>query len=241
MYNGKYTGYKDIISEVMRRFPFKNQPTREDAAEAISYVLKTTLPYNELEDDIAIIDITDGCGDLPEDLRLIIRTAVNTGDSKSKPALVPMRWATDSFHLQNHLFGVDYNTVSVFTYELNSNRIYPNFKTGCVWMAYKKIPVDDEGMPKVPDDESFRLACIYSLAHTMALRAVFQQELSDKLFSIVERDKEWYLAQAGNGSKIPSLEEEEANTNAFKRFVSTDVYSTFFTGTTLPEKMAIKK
>lgn len=241
MYNGKYIPMEDITSEVMRRFPFKNYPTDEDTLEAIVSVMRGVLPYHQMEDHIAVIDIEDGRGELPIDLEIIIRTAINLGDSNSEPFLVPMRWSTDSFHLRNHLFDIDYLTPSQYTYTLNNNYIFPNIETGCLWMAYKRLPVNDEGQLQVPDEESYRMACIYELAHTMALRAGMQDELADRWYQRIERDRDWYKAQAGNAPKIGSIEMVEAETNTLTKMFSTDVYSTFFASMTMPEFTRIHK
>lgn len=145
--------------------------------------------------------------------------------------LEPMLYTTDSHGLRYHCLDVDFNVDSSCqnTYTLNKNHIFTNFEEGYVEIAYLRIPLDDEGYPLIPDDESWIKACEYELAYRILMRAAFIGGAEPRLLDRIERDKEWYFAQAVNKSKIPIPDQAAAWQNYALNYIkSPSNQSSFF-------------
>lgn len=151
----------------------------------------------------------------------------------------PMRYSGDTFHLKYHLTDLDFAPVNEYTYTVNNNFIFTNFKTGCVAMAYKGIPVDENGFPLVPDHASWRLAMEFEVAYRIAFKLWMQGKLADRKFQIIERDRDWYTAQARNEALGNMIDEEETSKNHFTRFFGkyNNTHSNFFGNMSFPEKL----
>lgn len=142
---------------------------------------------------------------LPDTSDIYIETSV----SDSTYYLEPMYYSADSHLLRYHLLDIDHNVDPACgnTYQVNKNHIFTNFENGLVEMAYLRIPLDDEGFPLIPDDETWIKACEYEIAYRILFRNLIVGEGSDqkiRVFNIVERDREHYFASAVNKSKMPT-------------------------------------
>jgi hypothetical protein len=105
-------------------------------------------------------------------------------------------------------------------------------------MAYLAIPTDDEGLPMIPADESWRQAVAYEIAYKIAFKMFMQGNITDKVFQMIERERDWKVAQAVNRSKIPSVDEMESFKNQWLTLIPNyNNHSTFFKNMQLPQKM----
>lgn len=116
--------------------------------------------------------------------------------------LIPMRWSTDNFHYKYHNNDYDYRCQSDYTYKLNRGYIFPNFKEGRVAISYRGIPLDEDGYPMIASEESWRDAVKWEIAYKVAYKAWLADRINDKKFQMIERDRDWYIAQAINDSKM---------------------------------------
>jgi len=137
----------------------------------------------------------------------------------NQTSLVPMLYASDTFHTRYHCCDVDFMSVSEYTYTVNDNFIFTNFETGCCEMSYLAIPVDDDGFPQIPDHGSWIKACTYEVAYRIAMILLLQDNLSDRKFQLIERDRDWYVAQAANDMRILSIDQEQSFQNNHTRSI----------------------
>lgn len=167
----------------------------------------------------------------------IIRSA---GGSLAKPRyrLEPMRWATDTFHTKQHCSDFDFYCKSNHTYTVSGNHIFSNFENGRVLMSYLAIPTDDEGYPMIPADEWWRQAVQYEIAYKIAFKMFIQGNITDKAFQMIEKERDWKVAQAVNKTKIPGIDEMESFKNQWLRLIPKyNNHSSMFRNMQLPEKM----
>lgn len=139
-------------------------------------------------------------------------TSILITDLKSK-TLLPMRWSTDTFHLRYHKTDIDFENDSSITYIVNNNYIFTNFETGTVYMSYLAIPTDEEGLPLIPDNESWIRAAVNEIAFMFARKEAVKGNLDWNTVQYIERDRDWYFAQAVNRSKMNSIDKEEGSKN----------------------------
>jgi hypothetical protein len=167
----------------------------------------------------------------------IIRSAAGCTE-KPNYRLEPMRWATDTFHTKYHCTDVDFYCKSANTYTVNGNYIFTNFDHGKVLMSYLSIPTDDEGLPLIPADEWWRQAVTYEIAYKIAFKMMLQGNITNQAFQIIERERDWKVAQAVNKSKIPSIDEMESFKNQWLKLIpNNNNHDTMFKNMQLPEKM----
>jgi hypothetical protein len=244
MYAGITVSYKTIVEKVFRDFGFNYDIQDEEALEWIAEFMAHTNSGVVMEDKIAYITICDGRGDLPVDLYKIKQTAelscVETIQQAEcgEGVLVPMRWSTDNFHNRYHKDDRDYTTQSSNTYTVGQNFIFPSFSKGFVALAYEAIPTDECGYPTVPGEQQWVTAAAYYIAYKIAMKLWIKNEFSDKAFQIIERDKEWYFAQAVNHSKQwNGVDEAESVKNAQVRTIpAMQDHASFFANMQIPEQ-----
>jgi len=133
------------------------------------------------------------------------------------PFLIPMRYSTDTMHGAFHNGPWDYNTASDYTYKVHSNNIFPNFSEGMVVMAYNAIPIDSEGYPLIPADEKWQNAVKWEIAHKIAFKLFIQDNIKDRVYEKIERDRDWYIQQAGTHTF--SLDEMASLKNSWVRLI----------------------
>lgn len=229
--NGKYVSMGRIIENVQNNFKFKGDFDWQDAAEWIASLLALLEVPAALEEKVTDgnmdlghpnpIKITDGRGELPCDMYKIIQAAVNLNPNEEgcKADLIPMKWSTDTFHMRYHCSDTDYVCNSEVTYKLNKNYIFTSFDCGEVYLSYLAIPTDEQGYPMIPDHESWIKACEFEVLYRLATRAYLNDELSMDKFQFIERERNWYVAQAVNATKNMSIDEWESFKNQIVRSI----------------------
>jgi len=106
-------------------------------------------------------------------------------------------------------------------YKLNNGFMYTNFKNGFVEMTYKAFPVDEFGMPMVPDNEKFiRAVESYIIWRMDHKRWRTTRNNTDRIIA-AESEKEylWYVGAAATGSHNPTVDMMESIKNMILRSI----------------------
>jgi hypothetical protein len=105
-------------------------------------------------------------------------------------------------------------------------------------MSYSAIPTDECGYPTVPAEQQWLEGATWHIAHHIARKLWLQDQLSDKKFQLIERDKEWYFAQAVNHAKQwHNVDEAETVKNSVLRTIpDVQAHASFFANMQLPEQ-----
>ena len=137
-----------------------------------------------------------------------------------------------SFDMNDVMLG-DYAPI---TFDLNNNNITLSTKEGKVCMAYLAIPTDEEGLPLIPDDVSYKLAVKKYLTMKLDYIEWRRGTIAPQVFDHSEREWMWYVAQAGNKAKMPNLDGMEAMKNMTMRLLPRiNAHETFFKSLGKPE------
>lgn len=106
------------------------------------------------------------------------------------------------------------------TYDLNSDCITLSVKTGEVCIAYLEFPFDEDGYPLIPDEVSYLLAVKKYITMKVDYRN-WRKDASSQGKRILYKDSqtewEFYVGQAGNKAKMPSLDQMESLKNSLVR------------------------
>lgn len=109
-----------------------------------------------------------------------------------------------------------------YSYRINNNIIYTDFKEGYIDIIYKAFPTDEEGFLMIPDDEKLRTAVKYHLIYKIDYRRwrAFPDKPSLKaLLNDSETRRDFYVGAARNKAHIPSIDKMEAIKNRMLRSI----------------------
>lgn len=249
MYSGNTVSYKVIVNKLFRDFPFDEKFNDEEVLEWLAEFMAHTNSGVVMASKIEYIDIVDGRGMLPSDLHKIKQTASVSGVANAEDAkctgrgiLNAMRWSTDNFHKQYHCDTRDYTSESSNTYTVGQGFVFPSFSKGVVAIAYEAIPTDDEGYPTIPAEQQWLEGATHYVAHKIARKMWFQGTLTSDKYQIIERDRDWYFAQAVNHSKqLNGVDDAESFKNQLVRTIPTiQDHSSFFANMQIPEQRYFK-
>lgn len=241
-YTGNVVSYQAIVDKQISEFGFE-----VDDAQAIEWLtefMAHTKTAMVMRKETRYVLICDGRGDLPFDIYKIVQSVLVDGVNTLEEAAcgegiyTPMRWSTDHFHDRYHKDDRDYTTESAHTYTVDNGFIFPSFSTGVMAIACEIIPTDENGAPLIPGDQSWLEAAAHYLAYKAARKRWFEDTLSDKKFLLIERDKEWYFAQAVNSAKLDqNVDQAESFKNSYIRTIpDLQAHSSMFANFQLPEE-----
>ena len=106
-------------------------------------------------------------------------------------------------------------------YKVNNGYIYTNFKHGFVEMSYKALPIDEFGMPMVPDEIKFiRAVVTYLTAQLDKKRWRTTKNNADKLiWQESDREALWYIGAARSKAHNPNYDLMESIKNMMLRSI----------------------
>lgn len=105
------------------------------------------------------------------------------------------------------------------TYMVNSDCLTLSVKTGNVCIAYLEFPIDDEGLPLIPDEESYREAVTRYLIMKIDYKEwrIKGTQHSKNLYEDSRTEWMWYVGQAANKAKLHSVDQLESIKNQMVR------------------------
>lgn len=117
---------------------------------------------------------------------------------------------------------------SQLTYDIRNGYFYMGYKSGYVDMIYKAFPVDENGMPKVPDDSKYIRAVVDYIGYMIAFKLKLINQISKDDLDRIERD---YFHSAG-AAKTKALTPDLAMMEQIRRFSQRliPLYSQFSSG-----------
>lgn len=222
MYNtGARVSLKVVLEKVLRDYDgviteIQWADAIEWAAEAIN-LLGVSKSY---EDKISKeITITNGRGELPCD---IIYIKMVRGFNSAQPLIRSF----DQFHLSNYYRCEDEQVSTcddchdIPTYTTNGNYIFTSFTTGSIEISYKGIPVDEWGVPTIPDNTKYIRYIASYIAERMCFRLVLQNKMAESTYKgLVERDRDWAAGSAKMEFVIPDIDTMESLKNKMLRLI----------------------
>lgn len=180
--------------------------------QAIQYTLDFigTFGFPELyEDKQAQVTICDYRGKLPCDLIEVIMVKDCRTD-------VPLRSMTGVFNpggrLYNHLQHEP-------QFKIQGRVIITSFPKGDVIIAYKAIPVDDEGYPLLVDNSKYMKALELYVKCQMFTQLFDLGKVTPQVLQHTEQEYAWAAGQLEEEFKTPSLSEMQSLTNMLNQII----------------------
>lgn len=110
-------------------------------------------------------------------------------------------------------------TMDRMTYQEYNGNIYYGYKHGDVQIHYKAFPVEDDGMPKIPDDPQYIDAVLLGILVKHLTRLQFKGQISMQVLDKYERDYAFAAGAAIGKSKMPDLDEMESIKKMMQRLI----------------------
>ena len=97
-------------------------------------------------------------------------------------------------------------------YKLNGDYMFTNFKNGFVEMSYRALPVDEMGMPMVPDNQKFINTVVWYLTMRMDYKKWRHTRNAgdEKVWRSSEQEYLWAVASARSAARVPSVDMMES-------------------------------
>src|SRR3990167_4957926 len=223
MLNGKFTTVDRVISSVYRDFKASTDFDWVDAIEWIGEILSLIGSSGQYVDKVTDgnsdlhhppqITIVDYRGRLPFDMVYLMQ-AWNCETNSA------MQWSTDPFH--SSYFCEGYSkccTGCKDTYKINDDYIFTSFETGTVRLAYKAFPTDKDGLPLIPDNQSFIEACKWYIIGKLAFKLLIQDRMNMGVYNEICQNRDLYVAQATSKANMPNYDRMENIKNIFTRLI----------------------
>jgi len=121
-------------------------------------------------------------------------------------------------------------TTTDYTYLIKSGYIKTNIETGYLMVAYQAIPVDDEGYPMIPDNQSFIEAIYWYIVMKLLYPKWASGQIRDAVYVDAKRSWNFYCKQAYGNSMMPNgAGQMESIKNTWHRLVEEfNEHDTFF-------------
>lgn len=226
--NGKYVSVNAIIEKAYRDMGAIDQLNFGDAVEWIGEAIEFIGAPMQLIEKVETICIKNKRGKLPIDMHLLITAGASPYSTKEendckengvfKPVFKQMRYSTDAYHMFCSEC-CDYRCNSDITYKVNDDFIFTNFDEGTVRLAYKAIPVDENGYPRIPDDVKFKNAVSYHLMMKIGFQLWMRGKIPNAVYQKIEQDRDWYMGAAQTRGAIPNPDMMESLKNNWIRLI----------------------
>lgn len=204
-----YINIRELLSRVLRHKLLQDF----NLEQAISYTLDfiDIFGFPDLyEDKEAEVQICDYRGKLPCDLIEIVMVR----ECKTN---APLRSMTAAFNPG----GKYYNHLKQEPqFKTQGRIIITSFPEGTVKIAYKAIPVDDEGMPLLINNPKYLKTLELYVKCQMFTELFDLGKISPQVLQHTEQEYAWAAGQLSEEFKIPSESEMESITNMMNQIIN---------------------
>lgn len=198
----EYISIKELLSRVLRHKLLQEFTLEQAIQYTIDFI--GIFGFPELyEDKQAEVDICDFRGKLPCDL-------ISIDMVKDCRTNIPMRSMTAAFNPG----GKYYNHLRQEPQFKTQNRtIITSFPEGKVIIAYKAIPVDDEGLPLLVNNTKYLKALELYVKCQLFTMLFDEGKITQQVLNHTEQEYGWVAGQLEEEFKTPSVAEMQTITN----------------------------
>ena len=158
----------------------------------------------------AKLEVTKYKAQLPCDFYSIL--GVRMSDSH-----IAFRATTDIYHMSDDKECPD--NYRDLTYKLQGNYIFTSIEEGEIEISYLSIPVDEEGLPMIPDNVKYINALELYIKKRLFTILFDQQKLHQSILQNVQQEYAWAVGQASNDLIKPSVDEMESISNMWNQAI----------------------
>jgi hypothetical protein len=199
----EYISIKELLSRVLRHKLLQEFTLEQAIQYTIDFI--GIFGFPELyEDKQAEVDICDFRGKLPCDL-------ISIDMVKECKTNVPLRSMTSSFNPG----GKYYNHLQQEPqFKIQNRTIITSLPEGKVIIAYKAIPVDDEGLPLLVNNTKYLKALELYVKCQLFTMLFDEGKITQQVLNHTEQEYGWAAGQLEEEFKTPSVAEMQSITNS---------------------------
>jgi hypothetical protein len=204
----EYTNIREVVSRVLRH-PLLQDFTLE---QAIQYVIDFIgiFGFPELyTDKQADVEIKEFKGDLPCDL-------ISIDMVKECKTQVPLRSMTAVFNPGSKYYR---HLRHEPQFKTQGRTIITSFPRGKVTIAYKAIPVDEEGLPLLIDNSKYLKTLELYIKNQLFSILFDMGKITSQVLTHAEQEYGWAAGQLAEEFKTPSVSEMESITNMLNQII----------------------
>lgn len=199
-----------IIADRLTRHPLMIDLTFEAIIQyTIDFIGTLGLPPIYL-DKVVTVDIDNYRASLPCDL-IAIRQVKDVKNN------ISLRATTDTFHLIHDEKKPIMRQEG--TFKTQGNIIYTSFKEGKIAIAYRAIPVDEEGLPMIPDNSIFLKALELYIKKEWFTIQFDMGKIAPAVLQNVQQEYAWKVGQLNTEFILPSVSEMESISNILNQLI----------------------
>lgn len=200
----------------LTRHPLMQDIPLETAVDyAVDFIRIVGTPPSFI-DKTAIIDIHKYRGELPCDFYEMVQVRLVYDEKHRRDNHSPtFRYTTDTFHMSNNK-----PSVSDLTYKLQGNCIFTApLEEGKIEIAYRALPIDEDGYPLIPDNSSFSKALELYIKKQWFTIQYDMGKISQQVMAKADQDYAWAVGQAQTDLIRPSIDQMESISNMWNTLV----------------------
>lgn len=206
-----YTNIK-LIMDRLQRHPLMSDINFETVVDyAVEFIKIVGTPPSFL-DKTELLEVKDYRAELPCDFYEVIQ--VRTAHPEGNAHEHTFRHTSDSFHMSPKK-----PKWSDLTYKIQGTCIITSIEKGMIEIAYKAMPVDDEGYPLIPDNSSFSRALELYIKLQWFTIQFDLGKISAQVLSNTQQQYAWAVGQAQTDLIRPSLDQMEVITNMWNKLL----------------------
>ena len=180
--------------------------------QAIQYVLQFIGIFGVpqmFKDEEAEICIQDYRGLLPCDL-------IEINQVKKVSDNIPLRQMTATFNPDGTIYNEHKHE---YSFKTQGRVIFTSFKDGDIKISYKSIPVDEEGLPMLLDNEKY-LNALELFIKSKVFTVLFEcSKISSQVLQHTEQEYSWAAGQLHSEFKMPSISQMESITRMMNQMI----------------------
>lgn len=202
----------------------------------VDFIRIVGVPPSFLE-NTAIVDIHNYRGQLPCDFYKMIQVRLHRGKCRHMDDdLGVFKYATDSFHMSDN-----HKRRTELTYKIQDNVIFTSIlEDGQIEIAYRSIPVDEDGYPLLPDSSSYLKALELYIKQQWFTIQFDMGKINAQVLQKTDQEYTWAVGQAQTDLIMPSIDQMESISNMWNTLLDRRTeHSRGFLNTEFKERLRV--
>lgn len=196
----KYISINAVMDKVMNHPLMQDIPYDTAVGYMVDFIRIMGMPQL-FEKKTQILEVEDYRCELPCDYYSMVQIRTDC------PPRV-LRYATSSFEPEDD-----------YTYTIHGNILHTSIKNGNIEVAYLAMPVDDDGVPLIPDVASFLRALELYIKKEWFTILFDTNKISPTVYENTRRDYAWAVGQAREVLITPTVDQMESISNMWNTLI----------------------
>ena len=206
-----YVPIQDVLYEVLTHPMLQSISMERAVSYAIQFAKVVGVP-NQFDEKCEPLEVKDYRALLPCDFYEVKQ--VRQIDPARHKKGIPMRYSTDSFHM-GEIKPERYED----TYKIQGRVIYTTLKDGLIEVSYMSIPVDEDGYPLIPDDETYKRALEAYIKKQWFTILYDMGKIRYHVLQNAQQEYAFCAAQARTNLIMPTVDQMEAISRSMNSFI----------------------